>query len=796
MADTNKRNEWLSWMVLLVLTGGCIFLRFPDIVQTPNSKVIEPWGDGYKTYLALVYHLRHDTSYNRLEAMNYPYGEHVIPGDAQPALSNTLKLLSNSFPTLADYGIGALHFFLLLSLATCVVFLYLLFRRLGLAAWYAIPVAIALAFLSPPTERFISHYGLAHPAALAALSYGLLKWEERRRWTTSLGIALLIWFFSLIHFYFFAILSFTVAGYFAFSLLIQRHWAQLPRYAMHFAVQVILPFLFFWWWMMAGDPITDRTASPWGFLNYNTRPEGVFTSLSQPWFRWINDNVIAIKQVDYEGKSYIGIVATLGFLILMGQVIGRLSRRLIQKTETKSPPPPLAPSPPRPLSWILPVQIEGRRSIYLNAMFFTGAALLVFATGFPFVIDRLEFLLDYTGPLKQFRSIGRFAWAFYFSSNIVAFVLLYRWMERGERRRKGIVAAAIVIVAFEAWNFTHSFDCRLDEIEEYKAGQRFTDLKIDYREYQAILPVPYYNIGSDNFWWALSGFIGQKTQTLAMQTGLPSTGAMLTRTSLSQTIKQLQLVMEPCRQPAILQDFPDARPLLLAWDEERVAEGVFNYEHLLEDAQLIYENPPLRFYRLPLQLFTQRIEKRKAAAEQIMAADSLLYRTKAGLLATHSDSQAADGFVYRSYNDQTASRIYMGKGAWESRVDTGATIYYDTLPGPATGPYVFSFWMYLQDDLHPRTNIAIVEYDVSNGQEVQRRDAQVSQWVQTFDSNGWGLLEWTFTPSAPGNFIGVYLQNKALKSRLLHLDELLIRPEGLNLYKKSEGYLFVNNRWY
>ncbi len=789
MADKNGRNEYLSWLALITLVGLCLFLRFPDLFKTPNSKVIEPWGDGFKTYLALVYHVRYDSSYTRLEAMNYPYGEHVIPGDAQPAISNTLKAISKRIPELADYGIAGLHFSLLFSLAWCVIFLYVLFRRLGLPAWYSIPISLAITFLSPPSERLISHYGLAHPAALTALLYGLLKWEERHHWSTSLGIALLIWFFSLIHFYFFAILSFTVAGYFAFSWLIQRRWALLPRYAMHFAVQVLLPFVFFWWWMMAGDPVTDRTSSPWGFLNYNTRPEGVFTSLTQPHFRWIHEHIIAIKQVDYEGKSYIGIVALVGFLILIGQVAGSLFRRLSQSPKVAQSHSRIVAQSQSPL---LPVQIEGRRSVYLNALFFTGLALFIFATGFPFAIKGLEFLLDYTGPLKQFRSIGRFAWVFYFSSNIIAFVLLYRWMSRGADWRKGLVIAAVLVLSVEAWFFTRSFDCRLDDIEELNPGHRYTDLKINYSEYQAILPVPYYNIGSDNFWWALSGFIGQKTQTLAMQSGLPSTGAMLTRTSLSQTIKQLQLVMEPYRLPLILDDFPNKKPLLLAWDEERVAEGPFDYRHLLEDAQLIYENPPLRLYRLPLQLFSKRVEVRRAAVTQVLAADSLLYRTNSGLLASAPDS----GFVYQSFDDQRASQVYMGQGAWEASAADGVTLFEDTLPTQQSNQYVFSVWMHLQADLHPRTDIAIVEYDEKTGQEVHRRDAQVREWVQTFDNNGWGLLEWTFNLSAPGNRIAIYLKNKALKKQNLHLDELLIRPAGLNLYKRADKWVFYNNRWY
>lgn len=759
--SSTKHHPAYTWALLLVLAAGCIFLRFPDFFQAPNSKVIEPWGDGFKSYLALVYHIKYDTSYRHTEAMNYPYGEHVIPGDAQPAISNTLKALSHRIPETGSWGIGVMHFSLLLSILGSVIFLFLIFRRLGLPWWMNIPVAIGITFLSPPTERLIAHYGLAHPAALAGAFYLLLRWEERRRWRYSIAMALLVWFFSLIHFYFFAILTFVISGYFAFSWLQKRKWNLVPSYLLHYGVQIGLPLAFFAWWMIIGDPVDDRTAAPWGYFHYCATPDGVFASLAEPQFKWLDEHLIHLRRVDFEGKSYVGLVATLFFLFLVGRWVRFGFRRL-------------------------PVPAEGRRTIYLNAVFFTGLALLLFSFGLPFTIKGLEPLLDYTGPLRQFRSIGRFAWAFYFAINIITFVGISQWQQQGPKWRRYIAILAILILAGEAWFFTRSFDVRLDDIEEFQPGHRYTDLQIDYKSYQAILPIPYYNIGSDNFWWNLSGFIGQKSQTLGMQTGLPTTGAMLTRTSLSQTIKQLQLVTEPYRLPLLLRDLPNGKPLLMAWDTERVAPEQAKYAHLLEDVQLLYENPPLQLYKMPLESFQQRILRRRADAANGLKDSTNVHQ--GDWILNHPSNT----FIYNSFDTLTATQQYMGKGGYEGQMGQENIIFEG--PVPDTGLFIFSVWMLIEKDLYPRTEIRINTYDPVSG-VAQQWVSTVKDAVKVFDNNGWALIEMPVHLTTGGNLRWIF-QNTALHKAPLWLDELLIRPEDLSIYATKGSHIFFNNRWY
>ena len=766
--NMNQRRQHIAGIFLLLfLLSGCIYLRFPEYFKTPNSKVIEAWGDGYKTYMALIYHVKYDRNYSYLEAMNHPYGEHVVPGDAQPALSNTIRFISRNVVDISDYSIAILHFAMLGSLLLCGLFLYLIFRRLDVPAWYAMPVAIGLAFLSPQLERMLAHFGLAHPAMLPLTLYLLMRWEEDRRWQYSLLLSFVVLFYAGLHFYFYAILAFTIGGYLFFSLTQKRDWSNWWRYGLHFSLQLLLPLLFYIWWMDWNDPVTDRPGKPWGYLAHRAHWEGVFLSLKMPLYNWIDQHLLDIRKVNFESLAYVGTVGFVASLIFLV----RWLRQLLQR-------------PP----WHFGAEVQPR--VWLNATFYTAVCILLFSFGLPFTIKGLEPLLDYTGPLQQFRSIGRFAWVFFYVINIIAFAGLYHWAKRGTTRRWLLPALALLMLGYETWHYNRGIDLALDTIDELKPGRSFAEAPgIDFNNYQATVPIPYYNIGSDNFWWGQEGFIGQKVESIAIQTGLPTTGAMLTRTSISQTINQLQLILEPYRHPRLLDDLPNDKPLLLAWDSIRVQNFPGRYEHLLEEVTLAYQRNELQLYEMPLSTFETRIERRKQTIRQTLDT-AQLYPVQVFL---STDSSA--NFVYQSWDTLSSDRQYFGNGSYQGFMNNENIVYEGMLPAQTGDWYLFSIWMFLNEDLYPRTRFEFIEYH-PDGSVLQHARIEVRDIVRTFDNNGWGLLELGLKLNQPDSRLRFRFFNTEIPNKPLWLDELLIRPVQTNLYRADETLLWWNNRWW
>ncbi len=754
-------------LLLLALTFLCIFVYFNEYFHTPN-KVIEPYGDGFKAYTVIWYHAKYDSTYTHFEGMNYPYGDHVVPAATQPIVSNTIKFISRNLVDIADYTIAIINFSMLLGILLCSFFLYLIFRRLELPTWYSIPVAIGVTFLAPQIHRMVAHYGLAHPEVLPILLYLLMGFDLRPRVGTSLLIGALLAFYSLIHFYYLALLGFVISFYFLFSFLYRLRWNKLPRYLLHYSVQIILPALGLFWWIKSTDDIADRNEFPWGFFHYRAYLEGVFTSQSQPYFRWINDHIIKFRWLDYESLSYVGLVAVVSFIILMLH----WARQRFQ---------------------VLPLALHERYDPFLNKIFFTAGAILLFSLGLPFIIPGLEGLLEYTGPIRQFRSIGRFAWVFYFTMNIIAFTWVYQQAGKYSRWRPLILIASLLVLFFEAYQFNKSFSLDLDEVREFQPGEQFSRLKIEYDDYQAIHTVPYYNIGSGNFWWDPEGFILQKSLALSVQTGLPVTSAMLTRSSLNHTLKLLQLATPPYRRPAILDDFPDRRPLLLAWDKQEFEKERERYEHFQQGTELLYEGQRLALYKLPLASFEARIEARRNQIQREVRADTLLYPQQ-DLLSTDN----LRNFVFLSMDSLPAAQTYRGSGGYTGRGRDLNTLYDGPLPQMAAdSQYYCSVWIYLGDPLRARTELELVEYMPDDGSWLQHQRQPARRLVEVLDSNGWALIRLPFQRKEAGTHLRIAFQNPDVpREEAIFLDELLLQPQSTNLYQRSDTAVWKNNLWF
>ncbi|PHN01331.1 hypothetical protein [Flavilitoribacter nigricans] len=759
-----KTNRW-AWVLLLVLMITLLWLRFPDFFKYSNDGFIEPWGDGYKTYHAYLYHVQHDSTYSHFGGMNYPYGEHVVPGDTEPTLSNGVKWLTSLGLPLESRALGVLNISMLVSLILCALFLYLIFMRLQLSFWYAIGAAVALTFLAPQLHRMIAHYGLARPEVIPMVLYGLLRMEETKLYRYSIFIGLVTIFYSAIHFYFFALIAFTITAYFFFRILILGNWRAWPTYLMHYLFQIIVPLLFFYFWMMHFDPVTDRSAAPWGFFFYRSYPGGILTSPFEPHWQWMNEQWLHIRALDFEARAYIGLVAILGLLSMLGWWLWK-----------KFGPKESAALAP-----------ERAHANFLLLQLLSGLAILIFAFGIPFIIPGLEGLVDLAGPIRQFRSIGRFGWVMYYGANIAVVAWLYYRL----RKWVYLLILPLALLLFEAYHYSTAVDLRLDLIEDYEPGRRFTDIPgLELEQYQAILPIPYYNLGSDQFWWDVSGFIGQKSMTLSVQTGLPLTAAMLTRTSRSQTINQLQLVTEPYRTPKLLADLPSDAPLLMAWDTIRNGEYGGKFDHLRQGARLIYRDRELELFSLPLSSFEDRIDSRQnAIRHKLGLADSLLFTGGDGW-----QTDRVSDWIYEPFDTMSSEMAYLGEGAFSAPMAQLNTIYDGPLPAADSSGHVLSVWMFIDRDLYTRSEVRVEEYDPESGEVIQTFGDAARKLVRVFDSNGWALLEFPFRAQRPDTHIRWSFQNERLGDHPLFLDELFIRPARVDVYRRGAGWVWMNNR--
>jgi hypothetical protein len=767
MQDKSPYGDWPGRLIVLAVTAMLIFVQFSDWFQHPNQ-LTDLWGDAIKNYTAPWYHVKYDSSYAQYQGMHYPFGDHINTVDGQPILSNSLKAVTHYAPGAGEYFPALSNLSMLLSFLIGSFFMYLLYRAFGLPVWLSVVLSVFVTFLSPQTLRVVSHFGLAHIAAIPVCLYLLYRFWKEPTWGKSLLIAGAVTFYSLFHLYFLAILGGLIGGMHLVQCLQKVSVQSTLTFCKRMGTQLVLPAALLLAWTELTDVIQDRNAFPYGFFAYRAYLEGIFTSHMMPYFQWFEHYLIDIRDMGFEAWNYVGLVIGGMFFLLLAGLIRHLFKAL-------------------PL---IPETLPGRD--FLTTLFIASLLNLVFALGLPFIIPGLEGLLDYTGPLRQFRGIGRFAWNCFYSWHLIGWVALFYWVKGHFVRRRMLGLAALALTAFEAFTVAKYADVELKAPLLLHNGQSLTELQIDYNEFQAVQTVPHYNIGSGNFWWVAEGFIIHFSTMLGIQTGLPTTSSQLTRTSPDQALQQLQLATPPYRMPRILEAFPDERPLLLMWDKQQAPLSKQSYDHFLEDTELLFEGERMKLMRLPLSSFASRLEREQARVRAAFAIDSTLFQ--------HSAFRSTDSllnFAYQALDQGPSEAAYLGTGGLSQKYPEFTEIWNTKLPGMAPeGQYICSFWVYVQPPVTARAEIVLYEVNPSDGSHLHQTYTQVHQSIQLVDTNGWVLVEFPFTRQSADSRFSLQLKNRDLRQTELLVDELLIRPAATDLYRRLDGGLWVNNRWW
>ncbi|MFK7935866.1 MAG: hypothetical protein AB8G22_20300 [Saprospiraceae bacterium] len=784
----SKKNV-VGLILLIAVMAIALWLRYTAIFESPNQ-YLNLYGDGFKNYATVIHHVKHDSTYLWYEGMNYPWGEHLVFADGQPLLANSIKFISQNISDISEHTVAIINLSMLFSMLLAAILLYILFAKLGVVWWYNILVSGSLVMMARQTEKITAHYGLSHVFVVPLILLLLYQFEKKPTYWLSLIIGLTIFLVAQLHFYFFGISIFLIAFY-GLSRLIQAFsWERVFFYFKHYLLQIILPFGLLQWLLSVGNHVVDRSDSPTGFLKYRTRWEGVFTHKDYPLWEW-GDETFGIRDIPNEGISYVGLVATVFFLVILIRWLGITFTKLLKFSKRKRD---------LQLPKLLP-DVRERDRNYISALCFSAFSLLILAHAFPFSISGLENLLHYAGPYKQFRGVGRFTWAFYFGFNVVVFYSLW-WWSRKEKiggiskippiYRRISLFIALCVMFYEAHHFTTlktvnprtRAELAPDFTKQPDSWLRYVDLN----RYQAVLPLPYFHIGSENFNFDAPGHLHRFSSIPGFQNGIPSLGVMMSRTSLSQTFKSLQLALEPYRYPTIIDEFKSDKPLLIVEDKEYSEKWKDRFPYLKEGATLLQEDEKnAAVYELPLSAFEERIEQRKQAIIQELA-DTTLIEKYSYLL-----NQDAE-FIHQSFDNQYNSLPYFGSGGGSGDINETVTLYEGTLPNQAR-KQILSFWLKGNQDQMPRTIVSIKEMDAQRGKQIKEHRLSFRFEVKAIDGD-WLLFERKMDFSQGDIKIKIELEHNTLPSGTWYFDELFMRPVGVDVYQQVEDYVWKNNRWF
>lgn len=517
-----------------------LWLIHGDVLWSASE--LDVSADGVKNLFTFAWHAEQSDNLITMDGMAAPFGEHFFYTDGHPLLSLLWRPIVRGFDLYGWSG-PLISWLITLSWILTPVFLFKLLKHFGVSTVIAVVGSILIALLAPQIIRATGHYSMAYTVFIPLLWWWLIQYVELPR---------LKWFLLL------TLLNIAALGTHAYLGLITTGftlcYCSIPAFlpekrtaSLTGMLSAVVPLLLFITVLKLTDGHTCRIDDPGGYFEMRSNLAGVLLPQSGSFHRLTAHLGYGTH---WEGWAYIGLAA-LSLLCITAL------------------PPVFNMLRTSPLSL---------RRLY-PALF---AALVLFgvACGQPFLLLGKE-TLDAVPYLQQFRGIGRLAWPLYFVLTLLA-VLVLDALYRNLPRRFATVTVALFtgLWGYEIYAYHselaylrrgHPHPISVTPPEAVQAAAE----AIRNSGADLIIPLPYFHIGSEFYGRTLLPEAELLTLSTAYHAQVPTSAALLTRTSLSETRDLLRLIALPDHQRDLSGHFQhtDTIALLKTHDQLRRDEA-------------------------------------------------------------------------------------------------------------------------------------------------------------------------------------------------------------------------------
>ena len=678
---TKTRGAWLSGAVMAAL----VVYYFTPVVFEPLEYWMVIGGDATKNYFVPAYYAKYDTGL-RFTAMNYPYDEHILFTDGHFPISWFMQLLQRAGFNASDYTVPVINYGLLLSLVLSAVFVFLLLFELGVSAGFAVAMGVGISLLSPQLQRFLGHFSMGYTCYLPMLVYFLHRQTiSPKPWKWVLAAVIASVFFGLLHSYMVAIAaSFLLA--FAFTDALMQRARRSFRWQRLFTtlVSALAPIALIQLFVTLTDPdAAERVHVPWGFDAFFATWRSVFLPPMWNHFNYFE------QPGGGEGYAYIGVVAWLG---LTAFVVRQLVRFRIKRTG----------------KFLLP-----STNPFLLALLYAGFFVLLYSMQYPWRWN-LRSLADEMPLVGQFRSLGRFAWPFYYAAGIFAAYFLYVVSRTGFMvpkpwLRYGMLITISALLFFDAQS-------NVKPVKRYYEMSRVAKdfwpndelehviKKVGYsaRDFQAVMELPFHHIGTEKFW-----IEGKHTSEQAMKvsynTGLRIVNAHMARSPMFQSARIIQLTAGPLIEKEVLATLDKTKPVLLLVSDQNLRP---NEQAIVSKAHYIASLNNLRFFVLHLDSLASNFDPVRVRYNALEPS----LRLHRGVLSV----DASDVLKYDPLEDTSAHFLTSGR-----YIDSGRVQLFHQRVRNAwidTAGVALSCWFRIRPEIYGFPEVHVKYFDANKNQ--------------------------------------------------------------------------------
>jgi hypothetical protein len=765
------RKKGLEIFLSFLGTLSIIFFYYHQILLNPEKYLTTDEGDGMKAFYVFASHIKNDISYHQFSGMNYPYGQTHIFTDGQTIIANTFKLLSASFPFFQTNCMAIYNLMMILSFPFCALFLCLIIQRLSLPLVFTVLGSITITLLSPQIFRMFGHPTLSYVFFFPLSWWLLIKFDEsiKRKYLWSVLIALnsVFWFF--IHPYYIMILCIFYVGYWIIEFIqTPTKIKYLKRIIVPFSLHVLLPLFVTRIYIMYEDIHSFRSESPWGFWNYHASWNTVFMP-NHPPFNSIYYYFFPHKSQMWEGWAYVGLPAVFVTFFSIVKII-----RYIIKRNYNLIVNPALPS-------------------ILKSAIWTSFLALLFSMCLPFQLG-MHFLVEWFPFIKQFRSLGRFAWIFYYVFTVYSLYVLYLSYRYFKIKKRRVIAYTLTGLYFSLY-FIEASAYHEEGGERSTSGINYFDLRYlpdEYRlliaevekiktNYQCIIPLPFYHVGSENFGKESTALSMRSSMAVSYWANMPLLASSSARSPIIEAKNIMQFFSPSWFQKEIEKDLHSKKDFLILYTKEELTDVEAQW---LNRGNRVYTASNFELWSLPYdsvfrdnsQYFINEFHTKQNSLKVING----FYKT------------TTDSIIYKNFDDNKSEFEYRGKGALQGNKKEELTLlpmakYYLA----SSKDYMLSFWYRNKDELSNQITCVLEQCD-ANGENCKWDFMWSSSESMTIDGD-WSLVEKRIHLTNINNQFRVFFKAEKNSNQNIYVDELIIREAQTEAYQIIDDNLIKNN---
>lgn len=756
-----SKPQRFLWLTAAVLFATCLVVYgLSYFVTDPGHMFPEIGGDGSKNGFVYLYQSMYGKGY-WFSAMNYPYGEHIVFTDGIPLFSVFFSAIGN---VSAGAALTALWWAVALSYVLSIVYMYKALLRLGVPPLWAMLGAGLICMMTPQWIRLRGHYGLSFVCIVPMLLCWTLAWYQERKGKYWVYVFVLGFLFSFLHPYYAGVVLVWVFAFAAGFLLFERGrlWQKARQVTPAVIAAVAVPAAVMLLIKLT-DPVTDRLPTPYssneGFSTFNRLLSAVFS----PFWEYVGRRGWVHNVADGgEGFGYFGLVPIV--VLIASPVVYFMRKRAVGGTRA-------------PLTWLA---------------LFMAIGIAAFSMGVP-MRWHIPGMMKVFFAFKQFRTIGRFAWMSYYIVGAFSVVAIYHWFGLLAGAGKRTLAAGLLSIGLLVWSaevFGYMRAMRkVADAGRYNHGFFFCTNEKSWPQFlaehdrtagdfQALLGLKYFNVGTDKLWIGETGWLITLGGRAALQLRLPMVNALMSRSSLYRAKEIAKMVAGPYAEKQVLDVLKSSKPfLLLDYDIDPLSpdEG-----YLLQASDYIGEFSQCKVYAC----YPQRIRENDKRYRDSIAA--ILPHVKRG-----SDTCIGDCSTWYAQHFESADNGVSGKGAGCIKAYDSTIATIDISPQRDSAIFEFSCWFLLEHEDY-RSPDVVLQMQGADGKTLSEITVKTHKAV---DSRGpwYRASAYFYMPSTCRRVECRVINDPA--PAYVAMDELLLRPAGGKVISMGrQGQVMVNGR--